>query len=61
MDGFYAKEKFVSGVCALGYHVISKLRCDAQLLYLYTGAQKERGRRRKFDGKVVFTDVHRFA
>jgi hypothetical protein len=60
MDGFYAKEKFVSGVCALSYHVISKLRCDAQLLYPYTGAQKPRGRRRQFDGKVAFTDLRRF-
>ena len=61
MDGFYAKEKFVSGVRAMGYHVISKLRCDAQLLYPYAGEQKPRGRRRKFDGKVAFTDLHRFA
>lgn len=61
MDGFYAKEKFVSGVCALSYHVISKLRCDAQLLYPYSGAQKPRGRRRQFDGKVALTDLRRFA
>ncbi len=61
MDGFYAKEKFVSGVSALSYHVISKLRADAQLLYPYRGEQKPRGRRRKFDGKVAFTDLHRFA
>jgi hypothetical protein len=61
MDGFYAKEKFVSGVCALSYHMISKLRCDAQLLYPYTGEQKPRGRRRQFDGKVAFTDLRRFA
>ncbi|MDQ3754995.1 MAG: transposase [Acidobacteriota bacterium] len=61
MDGFYAKEKFVSGVCALSYHMISKLRCDAQLLYPYTGEQKPRGRRRQFDGKVTFTDLRRFA
>ena len=60
MDGFYAKEKFVSGVSAMGYHMISKLRADAQLLYPYTGEQKPRGRRRKFDGKVAFTDLHRF-
>ncbi len=59
-DGFYAKEKFISGVCAMGYHVISKLRVDAQLLYLYTGEQKARGRRRQFDGKVNFYDLDRF-
>jgi len=60
-DGFYAKLKFVNGVCALGYHVVSKLRSDANLLYLYEGVQGRRGRPRKFDGKVSFTDLRRFA
>jgi hypothetical protein len=60
VDGFYAKEKFVSGVCALNYHLISRLRADARLLYLYEGAQKKRGRRRKYDGRVTFNDLSRF-
>lgn len=59
-DGFYAKHKFVTGVCALGYHVVSKLRSDANLRYLYEGVQRRRGRRRQFDGKVSFTDLRRF-
>jgi len=59
-DGAYAKEKFVSGVCRMGYHVVSKLRSDAQLLYRYSGEQRKRGRPRKFDGKVNFTDLRRF-
>ena len=33
-DGLYAKLKFVNGVLALGFEVISKLRCDADLKYL---------------------------
>ncbi|MGH9943707.1 MAG: hypothetical protein ACRD9R_15275, partial [Pyrinomonadaceae bacterium] len=33
-DGFYAKQRFVAGVLALGYQVVSKLRSDARLLYL---------------------------
>ncbi len=60
-DGFYAKIKFVAGVCAVGYQVISKLRADANLRYLYAGVQQKRGRRRQFDGKVSFTDLRRFA
>jgi IS4 transposase len=60
-DGAYAKRKFVDGVRALNYHAVSKLRADAQLLYLYTGEQKKRGARRKFEGKVTVTDWHRFA
>jgi len=45
-DGFYAKQKFVQGVCQLGFHLISRLRVDAHLKYLYTGAQKPRGAKR---------------
>ncbi len=58
-DGFYSKQKFVAGVVALDLHLISKLRRDADLRYLYTGQQKPRGARRKYDGKVDFTDLNR--
>jgi Transposase DDE domain len=58
-DGFYSKIKWVDGVTALKLDVISKLRCDADLRYVYTGAQKPRGRHRKYDGKVDLTDVSR--
>jgi hypothetical protein len=60
VDGFYAKRKFVDGVLKLGYEVVSKLRCDAQLLYLYEGVQKKRGRRRKYNGKISLNDLQRF-
>jgi hypothetical protein len=58
-DGFYSKIKWVNGVTALNLDVISKLRCDADLRYVYTGVQKPRGRHRKYDGKVDLTDVSR--
>jgi|SRR5215207_3149487 len=60
VDGFYAKEKFVTGVLGLGYHIISKLRADARLLYLFDGAQKKRGRPRKYAGRVNPERLHRF-
>ena len=58
-DGFYSKIKWVDGVTALGLDVVGKLRCDADLQYVYTGEQKSRGRKRKYDGKVDLTDVSR--
>jgi hypothetical protein len=58
-DGFYGKIKWVNGVTTLQLDVISKLRCDADLRYVYTGVQKPRGRHRKYDGKVDLTDVSR--
>jgi len=59
VDGAYAKENFISGAVHLQLHVISKLRCDANLRWLYTGEQKPRGRRRKYDGKVELTAQER--
>jgi hypothetical protein len=64
-DGAYARKKFVDGVCALGagkrkLHVVSKLRGDADLRYLYEGPQKARGAKRKYDGKVNFNDLRRW-
>ena len=56
-DGFYSKIKWVDGLTALGLDAIGKLRCDADMRYVYTGEQKPRGRKRKYDGKVDLTDV----
>jgi len=58
-DGAFAKRKFVSGVRALDLHLISLLRVDANLRYLYTGAQRGRGRPKLYDGKVNFADLSR--
>ena len=60
VDGAYAKANFISGIAHCQLDVISKLRCDANLRYLYTGEQKTRGRPRKYDGKVDLTDLSRF-
>jgi hypothetical protein len=60
VDGFYAKFKFVDGVCHHALHLISRLRRDAHLKYLYRGEQKRRGAKRKFAGKVDFTDLSGF-
>lgn len=59
-DGYYAKSKFADGITGAGYHLISKLRCDANLRWLYTGNQKPKGRPRMYDGKVRLGDLTRF-
>lgn len=56
-DAFFAKEKYVNGIVSTGLHVISRLRIDARLRKLYSGEQKSRGRRKKFDnGKFKIDD-----
>ena len=60
-DGFYAKKPYIDGVRQCNLQVITKLRCDADLRFLYTGKrEKRRGRPRLYDGKVNFADLSRF-
>jgi DDE superfamily endonuclease len=58
-DSFYSKKTVVDGVVNLELHLVSKLRIDANMRYCYTGAQKSRGARRKYDGKVDLNDLSR--
>lgn len=59
-DGDSSKTKFIEGVKALKLDLIGKLRHDANLRWLYKGAQKPRGRHKRYDGKVSFDDLTRF-
>ena len=61
VDGYYAKKKYIDEVVSLNLHAITKLRSDADCLFLYTGPHpKRRGARRKYDGKVNFQTLSRF-
>lgn len=62
VDGAFAKQKYIDEVVALKLHAITKLRHDANCVFLYSGPHpKRRGRRRKYEGKVTFQDLSRFA
>ncbi|PSN75826.1 IS4 family transposase, partial [filamentous cyanobacterium CCP4] len=52
--------KWVTGVVQLGFEAIGKLRCDADLKFLYDGPYCGRGTPRRYDGKVDLTDHRRF-
>ena len=61
VDGYYAKKKYIDEVFRLDLHAITKLRSDADCMFLYTGPHpKRRGARRKYAGKVNFQDLSRF-
>lgn len=60
-DGFYAKDKFLQETQKLGLEVISKLRVDANLRYLYTGAQKKRGRKKVLGNKINWKNAEEIA
>jgi Transposase DDE domain len=60
-DGGDSHQKFVTGVCALGWHQIGKLRAEANLRYLSHGPKRPgRGRQKTYDGKVNGSDLSRF-
>ena len=62
VDGYFAKKKFVDGVRDLDLHQVGKLRCDANMRYLYTGPKRAHGsgRQKTYDGKVNWQDLSRF-
>jgi hypothetical protein len=61
VDGYYAKKKYIDEVVRLDLHAITRLRSDADCLFLYTGPHpKRRGARRKYAGKVNFQDLSHF-
>jgi hypothetical protein len=61
VDGYYAKKKYIDTVVSLNLHAITKLRSDADCVFLYTGPHpKRRGARRKYAGKVHFQDLSHF-
>lgn len=55
-DAYFAKAGFVDRICdSTGLHIVSRLRKDASLRYLYTGPRTgSRGRPRQYAGKVDF-------
>lgn len=54
VDAFFAKYDFVDAIRKEDLHVITRLRDDASLWYLYEGPKKKgRGRPTKYKGKVI--------
>jgi hypothetical protein len=61
-DGYYSKQKCMSGVHALGRHQSGKLRIDANLRYRSQGpTRRAPGRPTTSDGQVNWDDLSRFA
>jgi hypothetical protein len=53
VDAYFSKKTFIDPVCRAGLHIITRLRNDAVMYYVYTGLQKAgRGRKKSFDGKI---------
>ena len=57
-DAAFSVRTFVDGLLPIGFHLVSRLRNDAVLYYLYDGKPTgKRGRPRVYDGKIDFSDL----
>jgi len=57
-DGYYAKIKVFAAMESVNKHLITKLRPDANLRYLYTGPRtSKQGKPRQYDGKVIWKNL----
>ena len=57
-DGAYARTAFIKAVRSKKRHLVTRLRCDANLRYLFQGPWPSgKGRRKRYDGKVDLSNV----
>lgn len=61
-DGFYAKKEVFELFANAGHHLVTRLRCDADLYHLWQGGRQpgQRGPTRKYDGKARFDELGRW-
>lgn len=58
-DGYYAKTKVFNALCGHGKHLITKLRPDSNMRFLYKGPHPKgkRGAKKRFAGKVDWKNL----
>ena len=57
-DAFFSKKPFTDQITESGMYLISRLRDDADLRYLYNGPRTgQKGRPRKYDGRIIINDI----
>jgi len=56
-DGYYARERFVSTTLENGFELVTLLRRDAALRYLYAGDYQGKGRPKRYAGRVDYEDL----
>jgi putative transposase len=60
-DGYYSKQGFIEAVRQQDKHLVGKMRCDANLKYLFSGPRSTGpGRPKQYDGKVDYQDWSRW-
>jgi putative transposase len=57
LDGHFGNNNAVQMVLQCGLHLISKLRYDAALYFIYDGEQKCKGPRKKYSQKISYRNI----
>lgn len=58
VDAYFSKHSFVSRLCDNNFQIVSRLRNDADLKYLYVGKKKTgKGRPKKYAGKIDYGKI----
>ena len=51
-DAYFSVSEFANGLEEFGFHLVSRFRSDAAMMYLYTGGRTgKKGRPKEYDGK----------
>ncbi len=59
-DAWFSKRSFADKVISAGLHLVSRLRDDADLMYISTQKPNgKKGRPRKHEGKVIVKDINK--
>jgi len=59
-DAWFSKKTFTDKIISMDMHLISRLRDDADLQYLYKGKTTgKQGRPKKYDGKIDHTNIRK--
>jgi hypothetical protein len=57
-DAWFSKKPFIDQIIEMDMHLISRLRDDADLKYLYQGIPSgKKGRPKKYDGKIEIANI----
>lgn len=58
-DAYFSKENFVSALTKNDFEIVSRLRDDANLRYLFKGEQPyKRGRPKVYNGKIFYDNIN---
>jgi IS4 transposase len=57
LDGHFGNNNALQMVLQCSLHLVSKLRCDSALYFVYDGPQKSRGPRKKYGKKIDYRNI----